>query len=69
MARDDLVALCAGGFLSETAEFKLTKIRAGLNYSVAKRTLPRDTKIIECVMMWGWWPWGRSGDLVPAGSA
>jgi hypothetical protein len=81
MARDDFIALCSGfimctggfGFgwfiTPEPAELKLAKIRAGLDLSIPIRTLPPDTKIIDCVMMWVGGPGGRPGDLVPAGSA
>jgi hypothetical protein len=71
MARDDFIALCCGMFMSaggfgfgwlitpEPAEFKLAKIRAGLDLSIPIRTLPPDTKIIDRVLMWVGGPGGE----------
>jgi hypothetical protein len=62
MVRDDFIALCAGSFMfaggfgwfgaPETGEFKLAKIRSGLNLSIPIRTLPPESKAVRCMMVW-----------------
>ncbi len=78
MARDDFIALCcgmlmsAGGFsfgwftMPESAEFKLAKIRAGLDLSISRRALPPDSKMIDCVLMWVGGPGGEPEMWCPA---
>jgi hypothetical protein len=78
MAREDLIALCAGSFIfaggfglgwfttPESAEFKLARIRAGLNYSIPIRTLPPAIKAIGCMMMWVGGPGGEPEPWCPA---
>jgi hypothetical protein len=77
MAREDLIALCAGSFIfaggfglgwftPESAEFKLARIRAGLNYSIPIRTLPPSIKAIGCMMMWVGGPGGEPKLWCPA---
>jgi hypothetical protein len=50
----------------ETAEFKLVNIRAGLDLSIPIRTLPPETKIIVCVLMWVGRPGGEPEMWCPA---
>ena len=64
MVREEIIALCAGSLMvatwtgfgwlltPETAEFKLAKFRAGVNFSIAVRTLPPDPKAVRCMMVW-----------------
>lgn len=78
MAREDLIALCAGSCIfaggcglgwfttPESAEFKLARIRAGLNYSIPIRTLPPAMKAIGCTMMWVGGPGGEPELWCPA---
>ena len=72
MVREDLIAwgaglvMSAGGFgfgwfiMPEPAELKLLRIQTNLDYQAPKRrTLPPDTKIVDCVMMWIGGPGGE----------
>ena len=64
MVREHFIALCAGlvmgtggfGFgwitFPETAELKLARIRAGVDFSIPIRTLPPEVKALRCVLMW-----------------
>jgi hypothetical protein len=64
MVRDDFISLCcglaisAGGFgfgwfiTPETAELKLARVRASVDWSMPVRTLPPEVKALRCVMLW-----------------
>jgi hypothetical protein len=50
----------SGCFITpESARSKLARIRAGPDLSIPIRTLPLDTKIIDCVLMWMGGPGGE----------
>jgi hypothetical protein len=78
MVPDECVALCAAIFMlaggsgfgwvmaPESAEYKLAKIHAGLHIKAARRTLPPDSKIVECVMVWVGGPGGEPELWCPA---
>jgi hypothetical protein len=70
MVRDWFMTLCGGALMvatwsgfgayiaPEPAELKLARIMAGLDRSI-RRTLPPDTKIVKCVMVWVGGPGGE----------
>ena len=78
MARDDFIALCCGMLMSaggfgfgwftppDSAEFKLAKIRAGLDLSIPIRALPPNVKALRCMLVWVGGPGGEPEMWCPA---